>query len=421
MNKKEFGRLINAARQRAHLTQERLAELIGEQLGVEVRQQNVQQWSSGQYLPLDRATLLSLLSVLYMREGFTSYSEIEAILRAADNGALHDDELVRYFPGLRRLDTPPNNMDTNSQDINSFQYDVALSFAGEDRGVADSLARLLRSRGIKVFYDQFEQADLWGKNLYDHLADVYANRARYCIMLISSHYAKKLWTNHEREHAQARAFTENQEYILPVKLDNTSIPGLPATIGYIDLRNSSVEQVTEYVTKKLDNAAPQPRGTSSNRQPNLQRLDIPVPKIKKTFSQRDRDRFLRVAFEFIKHYFQDALTQLEAHYADIETDFIEVHTQKFVSRVYLQGSLKSQCKIWVGRPLSSESINYSEGMFDVNNDNSLNGYIIVDDDGSDLGLKIANFGLSFSSPTLALSSPEQAAEQLWRRHTAYLG
>jgi len=97
------------------------------------------------------------------------------------------------------------------------EYDVALSFAGEDRAVADSIAETLRAMGVSVFYDEYEKADLWGKNLYDHLSDVYRKRARFCLMLLSKHYAAKQWTNHERQAAQARAFSENQEYILPGK------------------------------------------------------------------------------------------------------------------------------------------------------------------------------------------------------------
>lgn len=40
----------------------------------------------------------------------------------------------------------------------SFKYDVALSFAGEDRKAAENLARALRSKGVSVFYDDFLRA-----------------------------------------------------------------------------------------------------------------------------------------------------------------------------------------------------------------------------------------------------------------------
>jgi hypothetical protein len=112
---------------------------------------------------------------------------------------------------------------TNDLNI-AFQFDVALSFAGEDRQYVDVIADRLRTRGVRVFYDRYEQATLWGKDLYEHLDQVYQGAARYCVLFASEHYANKVWTNHERRSAQARALRENEEYILPVRFDDTDIP-----------------------------------------------------------------------------------------------------------------------------------------------------------------------------------------------------
>lgn len=133
-------------------------------------------------------------------------------------------------------------------------FDVALSFAGEDRAYVDSVARALRDRGIKVFYDLFEEADLWGKDLYVHLTEVYQKRARFTIMFISKAYGDKLWTNHERRAAQARAFQESQEYILPARFDETEIPGVLPTVGYITLANRTPEDLVSIITRKLVSA-----------------------------------------------------------------------------------------------------------------------------------------------------------------------
>ena len=131
------------------------------------------------------------------------------------------------------------------------QYDVALSFAGEDRSVAKDLDLRLKAQGVSVFFDEDEQATLWGKDLYEHLSDVYMNRAEFCLMLVSEAYARKRWPSHERKSAQARALQQAREYILPLRLDDTEIPGLPPTVAYIDLRLSSLEQVVEAVLSKL--------------------------------------------------------------------------------------------------------------------------------------------------------------------------
>ncbi len=133
------------------------------------------------------------------------------------------------------------------------KYDVAISFAGENRDIAEKLANKLSEKQIKVFYDSFEQADLWGRNLYDYLSSVYSEKSKFCIMLLSKHYGSKLWTNLERRSAQARAFRENREYILPIRIDDTKITGIHETVGYIDIHRHSIEEISRYGDEKIEN------------------------------------------------------------------------------------------------------------------------------------------------------------------------
>lgn len=141
--------------------------------------------------------------------------------------------------------------------MKKYEYDIALSFAGEDRQKAKDLADLLESGRYRVFYDEYEQATLWGKNIYEHLSSIYKDKARYCVMFLSQHYAQKLWPNHERQSAQARAFEENREYILPIRLDDTEIPGVLSTVGYLDLRSMTVEDIYRALVAKLSESTSQ--------------------------------------------------------------------------------------------------------------------------------------------------------------------
>lgn len=132
------------------------------------------------------------------------------------------------------------------------KYDIVLSFAGEDRSYAEDLKNALDTRNIKTFYDKDEKATLLGKDLYSFLSNLYQHEARYCVMLISTNYAKKRWTTHERQSAQARAFTENEEYILPIRLDDTQIPGLPLTVGYLDwFEEKGAKAIADIIAEKL--------------------------------------------------------------------------------------------------------------------------------------------------------------------------
>lgn len=153
---------------------------------------------------------------------------------------------LEYLEGFVEVEGPVAH---DSDSITA--YEVALSFAGEDRQIARRLAEGLREKEVAVFYDEYEKAQLWGKDLYAHLSEIYKNKARFCVMLISAAYAKKLWTNHERKSAQARAFLESEEYILPVRVDDTQIPGVLETTGYLDLRAIEIDEVVEMLLKKL--------------------------------------------------------------------------------------------------------------------------------------------------------------------------
>ena len=135
-------------------------------------------------------------------------------------------------------------------------YDLALSFAGEDREYVDEVARALLARGVKVFYDTLEQVDLLGKNLYTHLSDVYLKRVRFTVMFISRSYATKRWTGFEREAAQARAFAENREYILPVRIDDTDLPGMLPTVAYVKAADFPPVALATLLVKKLELPTP---------------------------------------------------------------------------------------------------------------------------------------------------------------------
>lgn len=160
---------------------------------------------------------------------------------------LSENAKYRKITKSSTITNPFISSDKNS----SNEYDIAISFAGEDRSIAQSIAEKLVKDGIRVFYDSYEKATLWGKDLYEHLNDVYKNKAKFCLMVISHNYREKQWTNHERKAAQARAFSQNKEYILPLKLDDTEIPGLNETIGYVDYRSSSSDEVVLLLKNKL--------------------------------------------------------------------------------------------------------------------------------------------------------------------------
>jgi len=129
------------------------------------------------------------------------------------------------------------------------KYEVALSFAGEQREYVEKVARALQSRGIDVFYDAYE--DLWGKNLAEEFQDVFENRADYVVMFISKEYIQKAWPNHERRSIISRAVENKDEYILPVRFDETPVPGLLRSIHYKNACDHMPAEVAVMIAQKL--------------------------------------------------------------------------------------------------------------------------------------------------------------------------
>jgi hypothetical protein len=132
-----------------------------------------------------------------------------------------------------------------------FEYDVALSFASEDRAVAEKFSNLLSEKSIKNFLDEYQAGALWGKDMLDHLVNIYSRKARYCVMFISQYYPLKKWTEVERTSLQKSALRDANEYFLLIRLDDTKVLGITDVTGYRDLRQHSMESIVNLLEQKL--------------------------------------------------------------------------------------------------------------------------------------------------------------------------
>ncbi len=75
------------------------------------------------------------------------------------------------------------------------------------------------------------------------------------MLFFSKHYIQKAWSKHELKQAQERAFKEDSDHILPVRIDDTLIPGINETTGFIDLRECPIEELANLVLKKLSTSS----------------------------------------------------------------------------------------------------------------------------------------------------------------------
>jgi tetratricopeptide (TPR) repeat protein len=132
-----------------------------------------------------------------------------------------------------------------------YRYDVALSFAGEDRPYADKVAEGLQARDVSIFHHVHEVADTLGKDLTVHLHSVFSKQALFAVVFTSAHHARKALTSLELSSALERALKEPREYILRVRLDDTEIAGLRSTIAELDGRKQSPDEIADIIAQKV--------------------------------------------------------------------------------------------------------------------------------------------------------------------------
>jgi hypothetical protein len=101
------------------------------------------------------------------------------------------------------------------------RYDIALSFAGEDRELAEALFFELADRELEVFYDKNEQHRIAGNDLEEYLAPIYASEANYVVVLVSASYPKKIWTKFESDQFAARMGSGS---VIPVWFEGERAP-----------------------------------------------------------------------------------------------------------------------------------------------------------------------------------------------------
>ena len=167
-----------------------------------------------------------------------------------------------------------------------------------------------------------------------------------------------------------------------------------------DLCGSLGEKTPEFVTDRENN---QQSKVARPRSSNL--------RVKKEFTNRNKDRFLTDGFEYIANFFEGSLEELDCRYPDVETTFRRIDTNHFTASAYRRGKELSRCKIWLGdRRGFVGGIAYSADL--SQGDSSFNESLSVENDGYALFLKPMGMAVR-QQPTGSQLTFEGAAEYLW--------
>jgi len=141
--------------------------------------------------------------------------------------------------------------DRNNSEI-SEKYDVALSFAGEQREYVMEVAKCLKGiYGLKVFFDEFEETQMWGKNLTEYLYKIFSEKSKYVILFISNEYLKKKFPKLEMKASIQKQFEKSKEYILLIKFGKVKLPSILKDIKYLNGDTISPYEVAMKFAEKI--------------------------------------------------------------------------------------------------------------------------------------------------------------------------
>lgn len=294
--------------------------------------------------------------------------------------------------------------------------DVFICHASEDKPeIVKPLLDSLNNAGISYWYDDAEI--IWGDSITEKINEG-LKISRYVIVILSENFLARNWTKREFNSAVNIEASSGEVRVLPLIVGTAEVKKhILETYPIINdkkylLWENNPSAIIDALRKCLLKSK-HSKGKKHN-QSDKSSSNIRIPKIRKKFTQRDKDLFLRQSLNVIKSYFREALEKLQAQCTEVETDFIEIHQLKFISTIYVNGEVFGKCKIWIRSQFGSDSILYSSGNINIDTDNSFNIMLSVNDDGFKLGFNSS--GMWFGGTNLGegqILTAEKTSENLW--------
>lgn len=131
----------------------------------------------------------------------------------------------------------------------AYDFDFAISFAGEKRDLARELTTKLEQIGYSVFFDENYEHELLGADGIEYFSNIFLYRSRYCVALISKSYDAKEWTRLEKEIILSRGLKDKSNYLLPIIVENYSPPWLLPSRIYFNLEKRSISSLISVLSR----------------------------------------------------------------------------------------------------------------------------------------------------------------------------
>lgn len=133
------------------------------------------------------------------------------------------------------------------------EYDIFISYASEDTEYVDELGLALEKSDISIWRDK--DSIVWGQSIRQSI-DAGLSRSRFGIVILSSAYIRKYWTNYELSGILNKESSTGRQMILPIwhnvtkdEIDSKS-PSLADRLA-LDSRLNSTTEIIEQLQSLL--------------------------------------------------------------------------------------------------------------------------------------------------------------------------
>jgi hypothetical protein len=200
-------------------------------------------------------------------------------------------------------------------------YDLAFSFAGENRDYVERTKIACERLGLKVFYDKDKNNEWWGKNFIREQRKVYGSKTRHFVPFISPAYFEKSIPSDEFESALMTAVERGDGYILPVIIGRPNIPAdrLHRHTHYLRAEKYTPEELAKEMYQRVKGTDAQPAKDIAVVVNDATALQMP----KVTPRAFSKYREIETTLEFLAQSFENAVRHLED-----ESDFIGIVRKK---------------------------------------------------------------------------------------------
>jgi hypothetical protein len=152
-----------------------------------------------------RGSLTQIIEKNYLVELLSALPEVADVIHYEQRSRQLTVEDPQYVFYLRNI-----SWDRFAQNVGYWglefpsRYDVALSFAGTERQLAEAIFKDLCDRELEVFYDKNEQHRILAEDVEEYLRPIYQSDAQFVVVLLSKEYPKRIWTKFESEQFKAK-------------------------------------------------------------------------------------------------------------------------------------------------------------------------------------------------------------------------